>query len=718
MNNTKVKMGTLSPSWEGNGHIPRTITFCVTESCNLACKYCYMTGKNNTKKMTFETAKKAVDYILNDRKNFNEGAVIWEFIGGEPTIEMELIDRISDYIKRQMLLLDHPWFDAYKFNFSSNGILYKSNQVQNYIKKNRGHISFGISLDGNKAKHDMQRIYPDGSGSYDDVIRNIPLWIEQFGDVSTKSTFSHDDLPYVKDSIISLWDLGIKVVSANVVFEDVWEDGDEVIFESQLKDLADYIIDNKLWNEYSVRFFDPNIGFPLNEEDKERNFCGAGKMLAIDCDGNFYPCIRFLDFSLNNQKGLCVGNKESGLNTDKLRPFHSLKLKNQSKKECIECDVATGCAWCTGFNYDCSDTGTIYQRTTYICKMHKANVRACEYFWNKYSEVTGEKSRRDEILESRQERKTEKYLQFITEDKITPHCNYRNKESSNMIMSKDVIDKGIKFAKENGYTPVFLGNQDGKLQSIYKDVLYILDSSDKNISSGIIALYDNSAITHEMNLGNVATLIIASKNLSRISEYVKEIYSSHNRINIVLEEIEKWNDEDIKLYKNQLDKIACFILECFDKEKQLEINVLTDRINLKSPCDCDAGNTSITLAPDGKFYICPAFYFDNPSNSIGDIDNGLNINNVHLLERENAPICLECDAYHCSRCKFLNKKLTGEINTPSKIQCVISNIERNTSKELQSKLLVKGVIHRSELISESMYIDPLEKIKDREGRRL
>lgn len=45
--------------------------------------------------------------------------------------------------------------------------------------------------------------------------------------------------------------------------------------------------------------------------------------------------------------------------------------------------MASGCAWCQGENYDAADSPTIYQRSTAICKMHKARVRANNYYWNK-----------------------------------------------------------------------------------------------------------------------------------------------------------------------------------------------------------------------------------------------------------------------------------------------------------------------------------------------
>ena len=93
----------------------------------------------------------------------------------------------------------------------------------------------------------MQRVFPDGSGSYDIIRKNVDLWLTQF-DGSTKVTFASDDLPLLKESIIQLLNDGIKDISANVVFEDVWKEGDDQVFEEQLKQLADYIIDNDLYN--------------------------------------------------------------------------------------------------------------------------------------------------------------------------------------------------------------------------------------------------------------------------------------------------------------------------------------------------------------------------------------------------------------------------------------------------------------------------------------
>lgn len=362
----------------------KSITFIVTKDCQLACKYCYLVGKNNKERMSFEVAKAAVDYILNNPEIFPDESVIWDFIGGEPFMEIDLIDRLCDYIKTEMYRLNHKWFDSYRFSFSTNGINYDTERVQRFIEKNHTHLSIGVTIDGTRRKHDLNRVYKDSErGSYDDVVRNIPLWLKQFPNGGTKVTISSPDIPYIKESVLHLFSLGIREVNINAVFEDVWKECDDVLFEDQLMQLADAIIDGGLYKENTCSFFREDIGKPLDINLENNNWCGAGKMLSIDAEGNFYPCTRFAAYSLRYKKPIIIGNIHDGINQNLLRPFLTLDRLTQSPSKCLGCEVASGCAWCQGENYDAAATSTIFQRSTAICLMHKARVRANNYYWNK-----------------------------------------------------------------------------------------------------------------------------------------------------------------------------------------------------------------------------------------------------------------------------------------------------------------------------------------------
>lgn len=362
----------------------KNITFIVTKDCQLACKYCYLVGKNSKERMPWEVAKQAIDYILDHENDMCEESVIWDFIGGEPFLEIDLIDKICDYLKVEMYRRNHHWFNSYRFSFSTNGINYHTEKVQQFIKKNRDHLSIGITIDGTEKKHDLNRVYKgDGRGSYADVVRNIPLWLKQFPNAGTKVTISSADIPYIKESVLHLYSLGIHEVNINCVFENVWKEGDDRLFEEQLMQLADAIIDGGYYENYACSFFSEHLGKPLDCVLQNQNWCGAGKMLAVDAEGNFYPCTRFAQYSLREKKAWIIGNVHDGIDKNKLRPFLTLDRCTQSPQKCIDCEVAEGCAWCQGENYDAAATPTLYQRATAICLMHKARVRANNYYWNK-----------------------------------------------------------------------------------------------------------------------------------------------------------------------------------------------------------------------------------------------------------------------------------------------------------------------------------------------
>ena len=391
-----------SESWQSG--LAKNITFIVTKDCQLACKYCYLVGKNEKERMNWDVAKKAIDYILDNEHDFREESVIWEFIGGEPFLEIELIDKICDYLKVEMYRHNHHWFNSYRFSFSTNGINYHTDKVQDFIKKNRDHLSIGITIDGTEKKHDLNRIWKgDGpeQGSYKDVVKNIPLWLEQFPGASTKVTISSADIPYIKESVLHLYDLGIHEVNINVVFENVWNYGDDAVFEDQLMQLADAIIDNNLYEGNTCSFFTEHMGKPMDCVLENGNWCGAGRMLSIDAEGNFYPCTRFAQYSLRDKKAWIIGNIHDGIDKNKLRPFLTLDRCTQSLQECIDCEVASGCAWCQGENYDAAETPTVYQRATAICKMHKARVRANNYYWNKLFRKLELEGRREEFEQNK-----------------------------------------------------------------------------------------------------------------------------------------------------------------------------------------------------------------------------------------------------------------------------------------------------------------------------
>ena len=390
--------------WKGG--MAKDITFIVTKDCQLACKYCYLVGKNSQERMPWSIAKQAIDYILEREldPNFNYESVVFDFIGGEPFLEIDLIDKICDYIKIELFRRNHHWFNSYRFSLATNGLNYDSLKVQNFIKKNLSHLSVMITIDGTQVLHDMNRVYKQSAkGSYNDVLRNVPLWLSQFPTHGTKVTISHSNIPYIHESVLHLFSMGIHEVNINCVFENVWQEGDDVVLEEQLMKLADSIVDDGWYQDYTCSFFYDHLGKPMDNILENQNWCGAGKMLSIDATGNFYPCTRFAQYSLRDKEAWIIGNIYDGIDNNKLRPFLTLDRCTQSLPECVDCEVAEGCAWCQGENFDAAKTHTVYERATAICKMHKARVRANNYYWNKLYRKLELEGKREEFEQNKKQ---------------------------------------------------------------------------------------------------------------------------------------------------------------------------------------------------------------------------------------------------------------------------------------------------------------------------
>lgn len=369
----------------------KNITFIVTEDCNLQCSYCYEGHKNHSNRMSWPVARHAIEYLLSESLKDEplsidlSKAIVLDFIGGEPFLEIELIDQIVSFFKIRALQLGHPWGTNYMLSFSTNGLLYKDPKVQDFMRRNRGRISCGISIDGHQELHDRCRVDVNGHGSYQRVCESVKQWVKDYERAATKVTFTSESLPDIAQAIEHLFRLGIRDVSANVVFEDVWKEGDDRLFYQQLVKLADVIIEKGYYQEYTCTLFDKSIG-QLLSEDHDSNYCGGdGTMLAIGTDGRLYPCLRFAEFATSKEgfTPVVIGDIYKGLDFSSplLGELQALTRRCQSTDECFYCPVGSGCAWCTAFNYECY--GTPSRRATYICKMHKARVLANHYFWNR-----------------------------------------------------------------------------------------------------------------------------------------------------------------------------------------------------------------------------------------------------------------------------------------------------------------------------------------------
>jgi radical SAM peptide maturase (CXXX-repeat target family)/CXXX repeat peptide maturase len=679
--------------------------------------------------MDFEIARRTVDYLIKERRLFAEPSVNWDFIGGEPFLEIELIDRLSDYIKTRLFETDHPWFNSYRFVFSTNGLLYADPRVQRYVKKNRTHLSIGISLDGTKRKHDLQRVFPDGRGSYAEVIKVIPLWLKQFPNASTKSTIGHDDLPYIKESVLHLWSLGIKQVNMNCVFEDVWRDGDDAILEEQLRSLADHALKHGLYRDHHSILFQESLGRFLDPELDNQNWCGAGKMLAVDGRGDFYPCIRFTSFSLQNRKARVIGNCFSGVDTNKLRPYLALDRRSQSPPECISCEVNGGCPWCQGVNYDFAETNTIYQRATFLCKMHKARVRANQYYLDRLNKINGVAAARPAAplpLSAKNvavKTQTDLHSLILLLDRYAvPFCNYAapNNGAEPAWMPLETLERALAFAQEKrlallcaqGVAPLPAAHCAALKRVAHRKIVPFALPAQRSKAIPVIQAGDVARLARRKWRVESAILRVPRQDMPQLAKTFTLLKGRLKRLNVRLLDLETYTESDFQVYQEQCAEIARTIAAMKWPNKGTECNLLTDRPVLAARHNCEAGINHVTVAPNGLFYLCPGFYYQNEAEAIGSLKDGIQIKNPHLLTLDAAPICRTCDANHCLRCLWLNKRMTDEINTPSRQQCIAAHLEREASLRMCESLGSQrgGNLGQLNPMPPLDYLDPFEKL--------
>lgn len=385
---------------EGTGHIfSRNVTFQITEDCNLKCTYCYQTNKKKTI-MTSEVGKKIVDYLFDLYEQDDPSAfinkqtqvIILDFIGGEPLLNIDLMEEITDYFWTKALDTGNPWAETFMISISTNGLLYFEPKVQAFLRKYAGHLSFSISVDGDKAIHDACRLDHAGNGSFDRVVAALRDFNKKYPQhKATKATIAPENLEYIVDIITFFANEGFTQINANTIYEADWTIEQGQIFYEKLKEIADFMLIRE--DPIEISLFDELFFQPMSEEENE-NWCGGtGLMLAFDPRGVAYPCLRYMDTSLNGRvKPLIIGDCFDGLYQTKEQQetremLDAITRRSQSTDECFYCPVARGCAWCSAECYQ--RFGTPNKRNTSSCWMHRARSLANVYYWNKKYQKEG-----------------------------------------------------------------------------------------------------------------------------------------------------------------------------------------------------------------------------------------------------------------------------------------------------------------------------------------
>ena len=300
------------------------------------------------------------------------------------------------------------------------------------------------------------------------------------------------------------------------------------------------------------------------------------------------------------------------------------------------------------------------------------------------------------------------YLIILLDDTSTSFCHYRSAKNERRLIPLETLRQGVRFGMMENLMIQYV-YPDYELPAEYSEVIESIDHSKIKPSKTDADVW----VVDGLKDVKVDVPVVWRTDKQTLFGSEADIVSTLQRVprlNVVLTDVETFNDNDFTAYKDFLDSLSAKIEQMYVDGKAPQLNLLTDRMMLKEMNNCGAGETNITLAPNGKFYICPAFYYEDEADSIGDLEHGLDIKNKQLYKLEYAPICRHCDAWQCKRCIWLNRRTTLEVNTPSHEQCVTAHLERNASRDLLQRIRKHGTfLPEMEEIKEIDYLDPFDK---------
>lgn len=375
-----------------------TATINITEDCNLRCKYCYETEKR-PRTIDLDVARKYVDLILSEEldklktdKNinlFNTGLIL-DFIGGDALINPQLIDNIIEYFQYRAWKIKHHWRNRWRISISTNGTLFEREDVKRFMEKYIHNLSIGVSIDGCPELHDRNRVFKDGSGTFNTIKKQWEYyknWCMRAGiELSTKATLNKESVGYITKSVKYLKEeLGLRHINMNFIMEKQdWDTETLEKLDRDLSELAEYVLKN---DDVYVSLLDKHVscGMPI---DEPRSRCGSGIMPALSIDGKVYGCFRYLPVCTSYD--MPIGNVDDGLiYIDNIKKIQEATNVSISSEKCIKCQIESMCPYCLA---GCLRNDGEFRRTTYICDVAKLQDKWAKYYWREYDKKHGTKT--------------------------------------------------------------------------------------------------------------------------------------------------------------------------------------------------------------------------------------------------------------------------------------------------------------------------------------
>lgn len=333
-----------------------------TEACNLRCKYCYIPEDNERGFMD----EKTLENLTRELINVPTESVKFLWHGGEPLLAgLGFYEKAVEYQKKYKRA-------GVKVNnaIQTNATLINEEAID-FFKKNE--FSVGISLDGPREINNLTRVYADGRGSFDDIMKSIELMKSKDLRFGVITVLTRDNMNKTEEIYNFFKDNNLRAkVNPLICCGRTEKYIDELSISP--KDMSDTILKYfDLWiDDKNPADLDPLTcltSYMLGNSSKECCYSGNcfSNFVSIAANGDIYPCGRFVgnsDFKMGNI------NNDSMKDVFQNHPLYKEIEERQEKlKDCKKCDVNSLCrGGCSHHAYVAY--GTINERD-YFCEGRK-----------------------------------------------------------------------------------------------------------------------------------------------------------------------------------------------------------------------------------------------------------------------------------------------------------------------------------------------------------
>lgn len=257
--------------------VPRELDICVSNQCNMRCRYCYSGNidRSHVFKLDLPSIKLAVLRYLAAVGGEAEKISI---SGGEPLLDAELLRGLVPWLRKQV-------GETVKIECFTNGLLLSSD-IAELFAASRAHLK--ISLDGAAETHNRNRVTASGRDSFKVVTANIgalPARLKKTLGIS--ATITRTSLPRLASNIGFLLSLGVGDIGVSFAVQEKWGRTDLAVLRKELRNAAHFFHNSRHLSVLRL----PRFGymrFSRSVTSKE-SFCAHGEV-SIGPDGFFYPC--------------------------------------------------------------------------------------------------------------------------------------------------------------------------------------------------------------------------------------------------------------------------------------------------------------------------------------------------------------------------------------------------------------------------------------------